>query len=91
MAALLLGPVLRHVGSTDATVWVETSAPCTVEILGRSERTWSVAGHHYALVVIDGLEPGSTTPYRVRLDDTDVWPLENADASVIRSLSDEIG
>lgn len=89
MAALLLGPVLRHVGSTDATVWVETSAPCTVEILGRSERTWSVEGHHYALVVIDGLEPGSTTPYRVRLDDTDVWPLEDADASVIRSLSDD--
>ena len=35
---------------TDATVWVETDGPCQVEILGFTERTWCVAGHHYALV-----------------------------------------
>ncbi|MHB8400308.1 MAG: DUF7800 domain-containing protein, partial [Candidatus Limnocylindrales bacterium] len=30
--SLVLGPLLRHVGTTDATIWVETSAPCTVEV-----------------------------------------------------------
>lgn len=89
MAELLLGPVLRHVGSTDATVWVETSSSCTVEILGHSERTWTVAGHHYALVVIESLEPGSATPYDVQLDGIGVWPHAGADASVIRTLSDD--
>ena len=54
MTGLLLGPLLRHVGRDDATVWVETDAPCTVEVLGHRERTWMVAGHHYALVCVGG-------------------------------------
>jgi hypothetical protein len=33
---LRLGPLLRHVGETDATIWVETDKPCRVEILGHS-------------------------------------------------------
>lgn len=74
MVQLVLGPVLRHVGNTDATVWVETDIACTVEVLGHREDTWMVAGHHYALVSIDGLAPGSSTPYDVRLDGQVVWP-----------------
>jgi hypothetical protein len=74
MADLVLGPILRYVGETDATVWVETSAPCEVDVLGRRERTFRVGGHHYALVVIDGLEPGRTYAYEVRLDGTLAWP-----------------
>ncbi|MGZ4589444.1 MAG: alkaline phosphatase D family protein [Actinomycetes bacterium] len=74
MPQLVLGPLLRHVGRTDATVWVETDGPCTVEVLGHREDTWLVAGHHYALVCIEGLAPGSTTPYDVRLDGELVWP-----------------
>ena len=35
MADLVLGPLLRYVGETEATVWVETDSPCEVEILGR--------------------------------------------------------
>jgi hypothetical protein len=62
------------VGTTDATVWLETDEACEVEILGCRERTWNVAGHHYALVLIEGLEPGSTTRYEVRLDGDVVWP-----------------
>lgn len=85
MPDLLLGPLLRHVGATDATVWVETDAPCTVEVLGHRERTFHVAGHHYALVVVDGLEPGTETAYEVRLDDATVWPRPNEPASVIRT------
>jgi hypothetical protein len=71
---LVLGPVLRHVGQTDATVWVETDLPCLVEILGQQERTWTVAGHHYALLVITDLSVGSDTAYDVRLDGIRVWP-----------------
>lgn len=71
---LLLGPLLRHVDPVSATVWVETDRPCEVAVLGRRARTFSVAGHHVALVVVQGLEPGSTTRYDVRLDGDLVWP-----------------
>jgi hypothetical protein len=71
---LLLGPLLRHVDPVSATVWVETDRPCVVEVLGRRARTFCVSGHHYALVVVEDLEPGSTTPYEVHLDGEPVWP-----------------
>ena len=38
MANLVLGPLLRYVTETEATVWVETDAPCEVEVLGRASR-----------------------------------------------------
>jgi integrase len=62
------------VGETEATVWVETDEPCEVEVLGAKERTWCVEGHHYALVHVEGLEPGTTTPYSLALDGEIVWP-----------------
>ena len=65
VATLVLGPVLRHLDARRATVWVETDVPCEVEVLGCRDRTFSVDGHHYALVVVDGLEPGITRPYEV--------------------------
>ena len=71
---LLLGPLLRHVDPVSATIWVETDRPCVVTVLGRRARTFCVNGHHYALVVVEDLEPGSTTPYEVHLDDRLVWP-----------------
>ncbi len=78
MVAILLGPMLRHVGERDATIWVETSGPCEVEVrtadaAGR-DRTFHVAGHHYAIVAIDGLEAGSSLVYEVRLDGELAWP-----------------
>ncbi len=83
MAKLLLGPLLRHVGERDASIWVETTEPCEVEVragdvTGR-ERTFGVAGHHYAIVVISGLEAASSTPYEVRLDGERAWPLPNSE------------
>jgi hypothetical protein len=74
MPRLLLGPLLRYAGADDATIWVETDAPCTVEVLGCSARTFRVAGHHYALLHCTGLEPGSTTAYEVLLDGERAWP-----------------
>jgi PhoD-like phosphatase len=71
---LVLGPMLRYVGTESATFWVETSAPCEVEILGHRMPTFAIDGHHYALLLIDDLKPDSVTPYEVRLDDENVWP-----------------
>ena len=85
---LVLGPLLRYVDGTRATLWVETDGPCTVEVLGHRERTFCVAGHHYGLVVVDGLEPGQAHPYEVALDGQRVWPEDpNAPPSVIRTVS----
>ena len=67
--SLVLGPVLRYAGTTTATVWVETDSSADVDVLGRLARTFQVDGHHYALVVVEDLLPGSVTPYEVRLDD----------------------
>jgi hypothetical protein len=74
MPNLILGPMLRYVDARTATVWVQTDAPCTVEILGVSVRTFQVCGLHFALVSIDGLESGLDHPYEVRLDGEPVWP-----------------
>ncbi len=88
---LVLGPLLRYVGETEATVWVEADAPCEAEILGRREPTFTVEGHHYALVRIEELEPGSFNEYEVRLDGKRRWPLPDSDLppSAIRTLGRE--
>jgi hypothetical protein len=89
VSALVLGPLLRHVDQTSATVWVETDRACEVEILGTAARTFEVCGHHYALVVLTGLQPGTTSPYQVRLDGEQVWPPAESTLppSRIRTLS----
>jgi hypothetical protein len=74
MARLVLGPLLRYVGETDAVIWLETDRPCEAEVFGTSERTFQVEGHHYALVRVEGLAPGSWHEYEVRLDGELVWP-----------------
>ncbi len=74
MASLVLGPILRYVGEDEATLWVETDASCEVEILGSRSPTFEVEGHHFALVVVKGLEPGADHPYEVTLDGELVWP-----------------
>jgi hypothetical protein len=71
---LVLGPLLRYTGTTSATVWVETDAAAEVEVLGHRQPTFRVDEHHFALVLIEGLEPGAVTPYEVRLDGVVVWP-----------------
>ena len=70
----MLGPLLRYTGETTATVWVETDAACELSVLGQSQRTFHVAGHHYGLVCLTGLEPGTRHDYEVRLDGSRVWP-----------------
>jgi hypothetical protein len=88
MAKILVGPLLRYVSETEATVWVETDEPCEVEILGTTEPTFTVEGHHFALVRIEDLEPGSSQEYEVALDGERRWPEEGSDLppSVIRTM-----
>ena len=76
MPELVLGPLLRYAGETEATVWVETDSACEVEVLaGESHRsrTFHVEGHHYALVHIAGLEPDHAYEYEVILDGERRW------------------
>jgi hypothetical protein len=89
MPSLVLGPLLRHAGETDATVWVETDARCTVEVLGHTAETFCVGGRHYGLVHVQGLGRDSSTPYEVLLDGRLVWPLADSDwpPSVIRTTA----
>src|SRR4028119_1882131 len=74
MPDLVLGPVLRHAGLSDATVWVETDEWCEVEVLGCPSPTFRGGDHHYALVHVTGLEPGTVREYEVKLDGAVVWP-----------------
>ena len=89
---LLIGPLLRRVVGTRATVWVETSAPAVVTVRAASGAsgtapTFSAYDHHYALVVVEGLTPDSAASYQVLIDGEMVWPMPESDfpASVIRT------
>ncbi len=92
---LRLGPLVRYVDETSACIWVETRDHTQVGVTA-GDRYWEtptfrVHGHHYALVVCDGLGPGTVTPYSVSLGGHRVWPPtegEGADypGSVIATL-----
>jgi hypothetical protein len=91
MANLLLGPLLRYAGERNATIWVETDSPCTVDVMGHRCATFQVGGHHYALVVIEDLEPATTYEYEVKLNGETVWPEAGSTLppSVIRTISED--
>ncbi|MFI9593088.1 alkaline phosphatase D family protein [Nonomuraea sp. NPDC052265] len=92
MPALVVGPMLRHVDSVSASIWVETSEPCTVtvEAAGGAYRspTFTVHGHHYAIVDLVGLSQDIAS-YSVSLDGDQVWPLAGRPASRVRLLPPE--
>jgi len=79
---LLIGPLLRRVVGTRATVWVETSAPAVVTVRAANgasgtASTFSAYNHHYALAVVEGLAPDSAASYEVLIDDEIAWPVPN--------------
>jgi len=78
MTRLVLGPLLRHVDETTACIWVETEDAGLVTVRAGEHqaeaRTFSAHDHHYALVCVEGLSPGSKTPYTVSVDGEQVWP-----------------
>jgi hypothetical protein len=83
MAELRLGPLLRYVDEDTATVWIEADRPAAATVACEdgataTDRTWQIAGHHYAIVTVTGLRPGTGTAYRVLLDGRQVWPLPDS-------------
>lgn len=92
---LILGPMLRYVDETTASVWVETRSTARVRVnaAGNSWEagTFAVNGHHYALVEVDRLDPGSSSPYTVEIDGHRVWPEEGSPfpPPTIRTLDPE--
>ncbi|MFI6326221.1 alkaline phosphatase D family protein [Nonomuraea sp. NPDC050556] len=88
MSELVIGPMLRYVDSASASIWVETSQPCQVTIEGRTSPTFTVHGHHYAVVDLLDLTE-DVASYSVLLDDTEVWPLAGAEPSRIRLIPPE--
>ena len=88
MAEIVVGPLLRYVSETEATVWIEVDAPCEVGVLERTEPTFTVEGHHYALVRIEGLEPAGFYEYEVKLDGVTRWPdaASELPPSVLRTI-----
>jgi hypothetical protein len=66
------------VSDHEATIWVETDAPCTIEVRAGDatgiERTFCVAGHHYAVAIVTGLPTATSVPYEVLVDGERVWP-----------------
>ncbi|NJP30815.1 alkaline phosphatase D family protein [Micromonospora thermarum] len=78
-AHLLVGPLLRRVVDTRATIWVETSGPAVVTVRTAdgatgTAPTFSAYDHHYALVVVSGLTPAAATTYEVLIDGELAWP-----------------
>ncbi|HEU4397299.1 MAG TPA: alkaline phosphatase D family protein [Actinomycetota bacterium] len=90
---LLIGPVLRRVVGTRATVWVETATPAVVRVTAGTAageaHTFTAFGHHYAIVVVKGLTLGAVAPYEVWLDGARAWPEagDKLPPSVIRTRS----
>jgi hypothetical protein len=92
--ALILGPLVRYSSRDQATVWVETDGPAEVEVRPEgaptgSARTWSVGGHHYAIVRVDELPEDTPTPYEVWVDGARAWPEAGSELppSVLRTHS----
>ena len=89
-AELVLGPLLRYAGTESATVWVETSEACEVEVLGHRSKTFAVERHHFALILVDDLEPASVVTYDVRLNGRLVWPPDDGrPAPAVHTRSNE--
>ncbi|WP_461164148.1 alkaline phosphatase D family protein [Arthrobacter sp. R4-81] len=75
---LVLGPMMRFVDETSASIWVETRTSAKVSVRAEDKvwgaRTFSVHGHHYALVEVEGLVPGQVVSYSLEINGTHVWP-----------------
>jgi len=78
VGGLVVGPVQRYADESSVTVWVEVVRPGTVTVRAgdhvATARTFTAHDHHYALVDVTGLAPGSHLPYEVLLDDDRIWP-----------------
>lgn len=58
-------------------------------MLGHRTKTFAVEGHHYALLLVEDLEPATVTPYDVRLDGALVWPPDDGRPKPVVRTRDE--
>jgi phosphodiesterase/alkaline phosphatase D-like protein len=92
VSRLVLGPLVRYVDDTSATIWVEVASAGTVTVVAgdreATARTFAAHGHHYALVELEDLAPGRHHRYRVAVDGEPVWPPDDVayPPSVIATL-----
>jgi hypothetical protein len=81
--ALLVGPLLRYVDEIRAVIWVEVGEAGAVRVRAGERawqaRTFTVHGHHYAVIDVSGLEPGTVTEYTVDIGGRVVWPPSGTD------------
>ncbi|MBX6389305.1 MAG: alkaline phosphatase D family protein [Frankia sp.] len=98
MTSLLLGPLHRFADASRACVWVETDVPGEVEVRclpqpgpRASAPTFTVAGHHFALVTVTGLEAGRGWPYEVWLTPGASTPQAAGQAERVWPLPDAAG
>ena len=85
---LVLGPLLRYVGETEATIWVETDRACRVEILGHQARDLRGGRAPLRAGGDRRARAGAEYEYQVTLDGTVRWPEPDTPfpPSVLRTL-----
>ncbi|GLW08628.1 metallophosphatase [Microtetraspora sp. NBRC 13810] len=80
--------MLRYADAESASVWMETDEPGTVAVEAGGLRvdagTFTVHGHHYAIVDLEGAPAGAA--YTVELNGERVWPPAGAPPSRLRLL-----
>ncbi len=91
MTDLVLGPLLRHVDETSATIWVETRTPARVTVTGSGRDDTRPKPRRSRCTAITtrssrstGSAPGEKYPYTVAIDGRQVWP--EADSAYPPSL-----
>ncbi|MGU3291115.1 DUF7800 domain-containing protein [Williamsia sp. M5A3_1d] len=94
--SLVLGPILRFVDATRATIWVETDRATGVRIdtsVGVSAQTdtWGVGGHHFAIVVVENLPSDAEVDYTVTLGGGGTDPVWPRDAQPCRLRTAAVG
>lgn len=80
------GPMLGCISSVGASVWVRTAQPASVEVkllIDGEEKTYgpvksTLESDLTAIVVVSGLKPGTSTPYRVLVNGKEISIPEQA-------------
>ena len=74
MSEILIGPLLRYVSETEATVWVETDEACEVAVLGAASRPSASRATTTRWSGSRASSPASPTSTRCALDGERRWP-----------------
>ncbi|NUS71769.1 MAG: alkaline phosphatase family protein [Corynebacteriales bacterium] len=88
-STLTLGPLLRYVDETTASIWLQTSRAGTVEVRAGDSvaqaPTFTAHGYHYALVTLKDLTPASSVAYTIHFGTEQLWPEPQMPPSLIHT------